>query len=62
LTGFPITQLLTQAKVKKVLQGIQPPVDRRPRPAVLMLPFHKLVHLAEGDLSERHLHVSKEQA
>ena len=40
------------AKGKKVLQRIQAPVDRRPRPAVVMLAFHKLVDLTKGDLGE----------
>ena len=62
LDGVPHHPLLVQAKVKKVLQGIEPPVDRRPRPAVLMLVLHKLVDLAKGDLGEGDSHLRKEQA
>src|SRR6516164_2908778 len=46
LHRIPVHQLLLQAKGKKVLQRIEPLVDRRPRPTVVMLAFHKLVDLA----------------
>ena len=61
LDGVPRHPLLVQAKVKKVLQGIEPPVDRRPRPAVAMLILHKLVDLVKGDLGEGEGHLRKEQ-
>ena len=62
LHGIPAHQLLLHAKGKKVLQRIEPPVDRRPRPAVVMLAFHKLVDLAKGDLGQGHGDLGKEQA
>src|SRR5499427_1793456 len=62
LHGIPSYQLLLYAKGKKVLQRIQAPVDRRPRPAGVMLAFHKLVDLAKGDLSQGHGDLGKEQA
>ena len=45
-----------------MLQRIEPAVDRRPRPAVLMLVLHKLVDLAKGDLGQGHGDLGKEQA
>ena len=61
LDRVPHHQLLVQAIVKKVLQGIEPPIDRRPRPAVVMLVFHKLVDLAKRHLGEGDGHLRKEQ-
>jgi hypothetical protein len=62
LDGIPAHQLLFHAKGKKVLQRIEPSVDRRPRPAVVMLAFDKLVDLAKGDLRQGHGYLGKEQA
>jgi hypothetical protein len=62
LHGIACHPLLVEAKVKKMLERIEPAVDRCPRPAVLVLPFHKLVDLAKRDLGERHGHVGKEEA
>jgi len=62
LDGVPHHPLLVQAKVKKVPQGIEPPIDGRPRSAVLMLLVHKLVDLTKGDLGEGDRHLRKEQA
>jgi hypothetical protein len=59
---IPSYQLLLYAKGKKVLQRIEPPVDRRPGPAEVMLAFHKLLHLAKGDLGQGHGDLGKEQA
>ena len=49
-------------KRQKVLQRIEPPVDRRPGPVVVMLAFHKLVDLAKRDLGQGHGDLGKEQA
>jgi hypothetical protein len=46
--GVPHYPLLVEAKVKKVLQGIEPAVDRCPRAAVAMVVLHKLVDLANN--------------
>jgi hypothetical protein len=54
--------LLVQAKGKKVLQRIEAAVDGRPGAALLMLPFHKVVDLAKGDLRQGHGGLGKEQA
>ena len=54
--------LLVEAKVKKMLQGIEASVDGGPRAAVLMLPFHKLVNLVKGDASEWHGDLGEKQA
>src|SRR5262245_54829285 len=40
-------QLLVQAIIKKMLERIEPPVDRRPGAALLVLVLHKVVHLAK---------------
>jgi hypothetical protein len=55
-------ELLVQAKVKKMLHRIEPPVDGRPRAAVLMLPLHKLVDVAKGDLGQGPGRLAKEEA
>jgi hypothetical protein len=62
LDGMTSHDLVVEAKVKKMLQRIEAAIDGRPRPAVLMLPFDKLVHLARGDLGERHGDLGKKQA
>src|SRR6266481_8396817 len=62
LDGITSHDLLVEAKVKKMLQRIEAAIDGRPRPAVLMLPFDKLVHLAIGDLGERYGDLGKKQA
>jgi hypothetical protein len=62
LDGIPSHQLLLHAKGKKVLQRIEPPVDRRPGSAVVMLAFDKLVDLTKGHLRKGHGHLGKEQA
>jgi hypothetical protein len=62
LDGIPAYPLLLQAKGEKVLQRIESPVDRRPRPAMVMLALHKLVDLAKGDLGQGHRDFGKEQA
>jgi hypothetical protein len=62
LDGIASDELLIQAKVKNMLQGIEPPVDGRPRAAVLMLVLHKPVDLAKGDLGEGDSYLRKEEA
>ena len=62
LDGIAGHQLLVQAKVKKVLQRIQAPVDCRPGPAVLLLRLHKLIHLMKGHLAQGDGDLRKEQA
>src|SRR4029434_11131378 len=52
LDGITRHELLLQTKVKKMLQRIEPPVDGRPRAALLMLVLHKLVHLRKRHLGE----------
>ena len=52
LDGIARDELFVETHVKKMLQGIEPAVDSRPRSAVLMLVLHKLVDLAKGDLGE----------
>jgi hypothetical protein len=52
LDGIALDELLIETHVKKMLQGIEPSVDGRPRSAVLMLVLHKLVDFAKGDLGE----------
>jgi hypothetical protein len=54
--------LLVEAKVKKMLQGVEAAVDSGPRAVVLMLPFHKLVDLVKGDAGERHGALGEKQA
>jgi hypothetical protein len=54
--------LLVEAKVKKMLERIEPAVDRRPGPAVPMLVRYNLVHLAKGDLRQGDRHLRKEEA
>src|SRR5882762_6007609 len=66
LHGIASHELLLEAKVKKMLQRIEPAVDGRPRTAVLMLGLHKIVHLAkrhlgEGDGHHRKKHVEIER-
>jgi hypothetical protein len=53
-------ELLVEAKVKKMLERIEPAVDRRPGTAVPMLVLDKLVHLAKGDLRQGDRHLRKE--
>src|SRR2546426_3012405 len=65
LDGIAGHDLLLQTKVKKMLQRIEPPVDRRPRAALLMLVLYKVVdlakrHLGEGDRRRRKKHVQIE--
>src|SRR4029453_9561270 len=52
LTGLPGTSCCSRQKSKKMLQRIEPPVDGRPRAALLMLVLHKLVHLTKRHLGE----------
>src|SRR5262252_7339514 len=61
LDRIPAYPLLLQAKGKKVLQRIEPPVDRRPSPAMVMLALHELVDLAKGDLGKGYRDCGKEQ-
>jgi hypothetical protein len=61
LDGIARDELLVETHVKKMLQGIEPSVDGRPRSAVLMLVRHKLVDLAKGDLGEGDSHFRKEE-
>jgi hypothetical protein len=42
LDGITSDQLLIHTKVKKMLERIEPPVDGRPCPVILMLHLHKL--------------------
>jgi len=62
LDGIALDELLVQAKVKKMLERMEPPVDRRPGAAVLMLVLHKLVDLTKGHLSQGDGDWRKEQA
>ena len=59
LHGIASHELLLEAKVKKMLQRIEPAVDGRPRTAVLMLGLHKVVHLAKRHLGEGDSHRHK---
>src|SRR4029434_5937965 len=62
LDGVPQHPLLVQAKVKKVLERIEPSVDRRPGAAAVMVMLHKLVDLTKGNLGEGDRYLRKEQA
>src|SRR2546426_4991983 len=62
LDGVPQHPLLVQAKVKKVLERIEPSVDRRPGAAAVMVMLYKLVDLTKGDLGEGDRYLRKEQA
>src|SRR5918994_1394733 len=62
LDGMASAQLLVHTKVKKMLERIEPPVDGRPGPVVLMLSLHKLVDLTKGHLGEGNGDVGKEEA
>jgi hypothetical protein len=59
LHGITSHELLLQAKVKKVLQRIEPAVDGCPRTAMLMLVLHKVIHLTKGDLGQGHSDLGK---
>ena len=65
VAGFdrvPHHELLVQAIGEKMLQRIEPSVDRRPGAAVVMLVLHKLIDVAKGDLGEGDSHLPEEQA
>jgi hypothetical protein len=62
LDGMALDELLVQAKVKKMLERIEPSIDGRPRSAVLMLVLPKLVDLTKGHLGKRDSDGRKEQA
>jgi hypothetical protein len=62
LDGIARDELLVETKVKKMLERIEPPGERRPRAAVVMLYLGELIDLAEGYLGEGDGNLGKEEA
>jgi hypothetical protein len=62
LDGIARDELLVKTKVKKMLERIGPPVDRRLGAAVVMRRLGELIDLAEGYLGEGDGHLGKEEA